>query len=123
MKHKDTEVFGGKQKNSIMKAKGLILLLLIFGCVSCDCLQHVQGKVIDAETQQPISEVIVKRDTNVVVYTDSIGGFEFTTMTGGLFGCPKIKLSFEKEEYIKTSKEYKSCCTDNAVVVLEKQAE
>ena len=100
-----------------------ILVFIVFVFVSCDCLQHIQGKVIDAETKQPIREVIVKRDTNVVVYTDSIGNFEFTGMTGGLFGCPKIKLSFEKEGYIKTSKEYKSCCTDNAVVVLEKQTE
>ena len=98
-----------------------ILTFIVVVVVSCDCLQHVQGKVIDSETQQPISEVIVQKDTGYVIYTDSIGNFDFTTMTGGLFGCPKIKLSFEKEGYIKTSKEYKSCCTDNVIVVLEKQ--
>ena len=104
-----------------LKISILSFLFVVF--VSCDCLQHIQGKVIDAETQQPIREVIVKKDTNIVVYTDSIGNFEFTGMTGGLFGCPKIKLSFEKEGYTKTSMKYQSCCTDNAVVVLEKQAE
>ena len=103
-----------------LKISILVFIFVVF--VSCDCLQHVQGTVIDAETKQPISKVIVQKDTGFVIYTDSIGNFEFTTMTGGLFGCPKISLSFEKEGYIRASKEYKSCCTDNAVVVLEKQA-
>jgi hypothetical protein len=105
---------------STLKISILSFIFAVF--VSCDCLQHVQGTVIDAETQQPISEVAVKKDINVIILTDSIGNFEFTTMTGGLFGCPKISLSFEKEDYSKTTKEYKSCCIDNNVVVLEKQA-
>lgn len=102
-----------------LKISILAFIFVVF--VSCDCLQHVQGKVIDAETQQPISEVVVKKDTNLVIYTDSVGNFEFIAMTGGLFGCPKISLSFEKEGYNKTTKKYQSCCTDNNVIVLEKQ--
>jgi hypothetical protein len=74
--------------------------------VSCDCLQHVQGTVIDSGTRQPIKEVIIKKDTGLVIYTDSVGNFDITTMTGGLLGCPKISLSFEKEGYFKTSKKY-----------------
>ena len=51
--------------------------------VSCDCLQHVQGTVIDSGTRQPIKEVIIKKDTGLVIYTDSVGNFDITTMTGG----------------------------------------
>jgi len=106
----------------ILQRNILIFIFAIF--ISCDCLQHVQGVVIDSDTQLPIDSVKIIRDTGRIfhIYTDSIGNFEITTMTGGLFGCPKIKLSFEKEGYNKTTKKYKSCCTDNAIVVLEKQA-
>lgn len=43
-------------------------------------------------------------------------------MTGGIFGCPKISLSLEKEGYNKVKKKYK-CCTGNVVIALERQAE
>lgn len=100
-----------------------ICMLTVFTVTlsSCDCLQHVQGRVVDSETQQPLRGVRVKRDVNVVVLTDSVGNFEFTTMTGGLFGCPKISLSFEKEGYNNVVRKYKSCCTESNIVELKKQ--
>ena len=105
----------------ILNVSILVFIVAIF--VSCDCLQHIQGTVIDAETRLPIKKVMLQEKNNArVLYTDSLGNFEFTAMTGGLFGCHKISLSFEKEGYIKTNEKYKSCCTDNVVVVLEKQA-
>ena len=106
----------------ILKFSILVLIIAIF--TSCDCLQHIQGSVIDSKTRLPIEKVMIKENSReLVIHTDSLGQFEFTSMTGGLLGCPKISLSFEKEGYIKTRKKYKSCCTDNAVVVLEKQTE
>jgi len=100
--------------------KTSILLVFISAVfTSCDCLQHVQGVVIDSETQLPIDSVMVIRDAKRIIYTDSLGNFEITSMTGGLFGCPKIVLFFEKEGYNKATKKYKSCCTDNAVVILK----
>jgi hypothetical protein len=104
-----------------IKVSILIFSFAIF--TSCDCLQHVQGVVIDYETQLPIDNVKIMKDTEGIIYTDSLGNFDITTMTGGLFGCPKISLSFEKEGYDKVAKKYKSCCTDNIVVVLKKQTE
>ena len=59
---------------------------------------------------------------NRAIYTDSLGNFEITSMTGGIFGCPKISLSLEKEGYNKVKKKYK-CCTGNVVIALERQAE
>lgn len=101
-----------------------VLSVFVFAVfTSCDCLRHVQGVVIDAETRLPIDKTMVKeKDSDWVIHTDSIGSFEFTSMAGGLFGCPKISLSFEKEGYITQNKKYKSCCTNNAIVVLKKQA-
>jgi len=101
-----------------------VLVFIVVAFISCDCLRHVQGVVIDFETRLPIDKVMVKENgRDWAIHTDSLGNFEFTSMTGGLFGCPKISLSFEKEGYNKDTKKYKSCCTDNAVVVLKKQAE
>jgi hypothetical protein len=106
-----------------MKTLRISILLFVFAVfVSCDCLQHVQGTVIDAETQQPIRDVIVKRNTYQVCYTDSLGTFEFRVIAGGLFGCPNISVYFEKEGYNKITKQYPSCCTENDIIVLEKQA-
>lgn len=106
----------------VLKISILVFVVAIF--VSCDCLQHVQGVVIDAKTQLPIDKVMVKESSrDWIIHTDSLGHFEITSMTGGLFGCPKILLSFEKKGYIKIYKKYKSCCTDNVIVVLEKQKE
>jgi hypothetical protein len=102
-----------------MKFNVLIFIFAIFS--SCDCLQHVHGVVIDSETQLPINNVTVTKASGLVIYTDSIGRFDFTSMTGGLFGCPKIVLSFEKEGYNKIIKKYKSCCTDNNILFLKRK--
>jgi hypothetical protein len=82
--------------------------------------------VIDAGTRLPIDQVmIIEKDTiNImkgILYTDSLGKFEYTAMRVAIFGCPKIYLSFEKEGYIKTKKVYKNWNPDTVVVVLEKQ--
>ena len=106
-----------------MKKIKISLLVFIFAVfTSCDCLQHITGFTIDYETQLPIDKAMVKdTDTDRIIYTDSLGNFEYRAKVIGLFGCPNIKLSFEKEGYKKVTKRYKSCCTDNAVVVLKKQ--
>lgn len=105
----------------VLKFSLLVSIIAIF--TSCDCLLHVKGIVIDAETRMPIDNVVIKeKDTDRVLYTDKLGNFEFGAMKIGLLTCPKTSLSFEKEGYVKTSKKYKSCCADNVVVVLEKLA-
>ena len=108
--------------------KVTILVFIVVAFTSCDCLQHIQGVVVDSETRLPINKVMVKRvmakedSRNRAIYTDSLGNFEITSMTGGIFGCPKISLSLEKEGYNKVKKNYK-WCTGNVVIALERQAE
>ncbi|MDR1846537.1 MAG: carboxypeptidase-like regulatory domain-containing protein [Bacteroidales bacterium] len=89
--------------NKYKKIPSLIFIVLIF--VSCDCLIRVQGTVIDMETKLPIDKVSISviKKTHII-YTDSLGNFELTSMSGGLFGCPNIVVSFEKEGYKKVSK-------------------
>ncbi|MDL2257413.1 hypothetical protein LJC06_04330 [Bacteroidales bacterium OttesenSCG-928-I14] len=98
-----------------------LLLFIVTIFISCDCIQHVQGTVIDYETQLPIEDVAVIKFIDGIIYTDSLGNFDVTAMTGGLFGCPKLSLSFEKEGYNTATKKYKSCCTDNTVVTLKRR--
>jgi len=116
-----------------MKIIKISLLVSVFAVLnSCTFLRYVQGTVIDADTQLPIDKVIIKNvedncedlivDTDCFIRTDSLGNFEIFSPTAGLFVCPKISLSFEKEGYKKVTKKYRNW-NDNIVVVLEKQAE
>ena len=84
--------------------KVTILVFIVVAFTSCKCLHHVQGIVIDSETRLPIDNVVVKESGMYFMHTDSCGNFEITSMTGGIFGCPKISLSLEKEGYNKVKK-------------------
>ena len=114
-----------------MKIIKISLLVSVFAVLnSCTFLRYVQGTVIDAETKLPISNVRIGEDdspdlivnADSFIYTDSLGNFEIFSPTAGLFVCPKISLSFEKEGYNKVIKKYRNW-NDNTVVILKKQAE
>lgn len=99
-------------------------ILLILGLVlinSCDCLQHVQGVVMQSNSEHPVDNVKIshhfKNDSSIVL-TDKDGRFDFNSMGIGIFGCPRIKLSFAKDGYESTRKSYRSCCTDNDTIFL-----
>ena len=49
--------------------KVTILAFIVVAFTSCDCLQHIQGVVVDSETRLPINKVMVKR---VMAKEDSI---------------------------------------------------
>jgi hypothetical protein len=115
-----------------MKVIKISLLVSVFAVLSsCTFLRYVQGTVIDAETQMPIDKVIIRNvddncldmpvDTECFIHSDSLGNFEIFSPTAGLFICPKISLSFEKEGYNKVIKKYRNW-NGNAVILLEKQA-
>lgn len=116
-----------------MKSIEISILLSVFTVLSsCTFSRYVQGVVIDTETKLPVSKVIVKIveennldlivDTDSFVYTDSLGGFELLSPTAGLFICPKMTLSFEKEGYNEVIKKYRNW-NKNVVILLKKQAE
>jgi hypothetical protein len=114
-----------------MKIIKIGLLVSVFAVLSsCTFLRYVQGVVIDAETQLPIGNVkigeynspdlIVNADS--FVHTDSLGHFKIFSPTAGLFVCPKILLSFEKEGYNTVTKKYRNW-NDNVIIVLKKLSE
>src|SRR5690606_10619723 len=92
------------------------LLFLILGLLaSCDCMQRIQGYVIDAQTGEPLSEVFYSRDTLLTteekqydsndtlhIYqrrTDSTGWFMDWRLANG-FNCkPPLVLWLDKEGY------------------------
>ena len=107
--------------------KRIIMVFISAAIISCDCFVHIQGVVIDSETRMPIEGVMVSRDDIEIDslslsqysegglpnnaygidwdcgihsrYTDSLGVFGFTYMTGYFLISPKLPLRFEKEGY------------------------
>lgn len=98
------------------RAKKMTLLFFFLALMtSCDCMQQLQGFVIDAETGEPLSEVYYTRDSlltekeklvdiNDPLYhfhrkTDSVGWFLDFRLADGLTCKPPLVLWFEKEGY------------------------
>jgi hypothetical protein len=105
-----------------MKIKTIIIIVFVVTLfISCDCLVHIQGVVVDSKTRLPIDSVLVKGDVYCYtcdledIYTDSLGHFEYNSMVGGF--CPKSTLSFEKEGYEKKIKKYRSYYRDDSVTI------
>lgn len=105
-----------------------LMFIGVLGLCSCDCLQSVQGIVVDERTGIPLEDVAIerrwKKESGVkdTVFTDSNGKYEYVTMTGGLLGCPKVGLTFQKEGYKLSEKKFKSCCTANDTINLKAES-
>ncbi len=85
---------------NLQKLLGWLGLIFLTGC---DCMQLARGVVIDASTNQPIDSVIVSVVYRDQLYkqhfTDTSGRFQFSYLSGGIFGCPPIRLQLEKSGY------------------------
>ena len=90
-------------KNPFMNqilAKGITMLIFGITFISCDCRQNVSGKVLDSETKKPIDSVYVhKINKDYGKYTSENGIFEINATSGGLFGCPAMKIVLTKKGY------------------------
>lgn len=82
------------------------LSLIVF--ISCKCETYGDGIVLDAETSEPLSEVVVKSyvDNSVPSYvsemtTDSTGFYSGSTgkTRGGFSGCKDLLVEFHKNGY------------------------
>jgi len=92
--------------------KNLIVIIIISLFIqSCDCIQQVSGTVIDAETRLPITEATVNKHGNDSdnATTNGKGEFEISSISGGLFRCPPMKIIIKKEGY--ETVEYKGSST------------
>ncbi|WP_121196919.1 carboxypeptidase-like regulatory domain-containing protein [Mucilaginibacter gracilis] len=88
----------------------LYVLFISIAFSSCgDCIQQKKGVVINKKTGKPIDSVNVhKVGDQQGEYTDSNGSFEIHAASGGLFGCPVLKLAFYKYGYILASRDMSS---------------
>jgi hypothetical protein len=90
----------------------ITLLTITFICLTaCDCLQRVSGCVIDKETGKPIMGINVCNEysnTNCFV-TDSMGRFDLKAMSGGLLGCPSMKINIQAEGYVTKKLKIRNC--------------
>ncbi len=83
-------------------------MILFFILISCDCDQTVRGTVIDIETKQPLKNILVYKKNDLrypSTVTDSLGSFELSALSGGLSGCPPMKIIIEGEGYFKKEEE------------------
>ena len=82
-----------------------ILALGLASLASCDCIQQVEGVVVDIGTSIPIEDVTVRKRYSDGTYhslgttTNFVGAFEFNGISGGPWGCPDVQLHFEKPGY------------------------
>ncbi|WP_188620952.1 hypothetical protein [Flavobacterium suaedae] len=84
--------------------KMLLLNGLLFLFVSCDCHQIIRGTVIDKETNKPLENILVYKKSDkeyTRILTDSLGIFELSDVSGGLWGCPPMEIVIEGEGYLK----------------------
>ncbi|WP_417356154.1 carboxypeptidase-like regulatory domain-containing protein [Flavobacterium sp.] len=100
-----------------------IIMLVVITCItiSCDCYQIVSGTVIDKETKEPLNDVVVynKNKPYNKKQTDSLGKFELSGISGGMFGCPPMKVIIERAGY--TPGEVEISSGEEETIELEKK--
>lgn len=81
-------------RNRVLTQAMCLFLSLLF-LASCDCYIHVKGTVVDSKTQKPIKGVVVynKNKPTDATETDSLGNFELTSISGGIFRVPPMKVA------------------------------
>jgi len=87
--------------------KYLFILFTLILLSSCDCVQGAKGMVLDKATKQPLEHVAIgkyeKEDPansySRMEHSGTAGNYEYSSISGGLFRCPPLKLYFSKEGY------------------------
>lgn len=73
-------------------------LMIVFA--ACECYTTGDGRVYDEQSKQPLSGATVTVDCeDATATTDSSGYFEIGYLSGGLFGCPDLKLTISMDGY------------------------
>jgi len=100
--------------------KSIYFILIVASLLlnACDCSQRLIGVVFDEETKQPIDSVYIHKENHTGDYSDSTGRFQIHAISGGLTGCPLLKLSFSKPGYTTITGEYEN--SNDKTIYLEK---
>ena len=100
--------------------KTIILLIIGVTIISCDCHQNVSGKVLDSDSKKPLDSVYVhKISREYGKYTSENGTFELDATSGGLFGCPPMKIVLNKKGYEQKEEEIEN--SGNKTIFLTKR--
>jgi|21_taG_2_1085346.scaffolds.fasta_scaffold34811_2 hypothetical protein len=100
--------------------KGILLLILGIILIACDCHQNVSGKVLDSDSKTPLDSVYVhKISRDYGKYTTENGTFELDATSGGLFGCPPMKIILNKKGYKQKVEEIEN--SGNKTIYLTKK--
>lgn len=100
--------------------KGILILIIGITTIACDCHQNVSGKVLDSATKKPLDSVYVHKITkDYGEYTSENGIFELSAVSGGLFGCPPMKIILQKEGYEQIEEEIDN--SENKTILLTKK--
>jgi hypothetical protein len=84
----------------------IMLMSTLFTLGSCECYQNVEGVVLDKKTNKPIDSVMVQKiDRGIGEFSDSTGAFKIHANSGGIFGCPLMKISLTKSGYYSDTTE------------------
>jgi hypothetical protein len=91
---------------------------------ACDCMQEVTGEVRDKETNAPLADVAIQAKFSLSYngLTDSTGLFGYRGISGGLFGCPNVRLTFSKEGYKTAQRSFNSFMHGETVLLSPKVA-
>ncbi len=88
--------------------KEIITFILITLLIGCDCVQEIEGFVIDDKSEIVIKGVKVwkKQRPSIIEETDNSGLFNYHGISGGIWKCPDLNLIFEKEGYERLEKTF-----------------
>ncbi len=98
---------------------GTVVILCLF---SCDCMQYLQCRVVDANTGEPLEGASYYRESiRYASETDSTGYFEGYRISNG-FNCrPRLKYHVEKDEYVPAEVEWKPSRDRRDTIVIPMQ--
>ena len=103
--------------------KKLFYYLCLSGFLSTgcgDCNQNANGIVFDKLTMKPIDSVYVhKVGSDNGEFTDSTGAFKISAISGGVFGCPIMKVAFVKDGYDTFAEEFDN--SGHTKILMEKR--
>jgi hypothetical protein len=82
-----------------------ILIIFLFGC---DCIQEIEGYIVDDNSEMLIEGVRIwkKQRPHIIEESDSDGFFKYYGISGGIRKCADIDLIFEKEGYERLEKTF-----------------
>lgn len=97
----------------------ILTITILFLLISCDCVQEVNILVLTPHSKLPIVDVKVtagdpQSDSDFGL-TDDQGRYQYHNISGSLFGCPNVILTFQKEGFLNQKIKYNSCCTTDTV--------